>query len=518
MLFNSVEFIFLFLPVTWVGFVVLLKYKGGRLVTVWLTLTSFFFYWYWNSDYILLLLSSILVNFLLGRTLVLSDRLQLERKRLYISGVIFNIALLGYFKYTNFFIDSVNEMSGFDWDVGTIILPIGLSFFTFQQISFLKDSYLDKDIELSFFRYTTFITFFPQLIAGPIVLYKEMMPQFSHLSKFRVWPNLAIGFTIFILGLAKKVLIADPIGQIASSLFMSVEQGYHPSLFEAWGASLSYGFQIYFDFSGYADMAIGLGWMFGIKLPINFMSPYKAINITEFWRCWHMTLSRFLRDYLYIPLGGSRCSSTRWRINLLLTMLIGGLWHGAGWNFILWGGLHGFYLIIHQLYRGWIGSVQTSNIWSGRILTFVVVIIAWTPFRAESLHGTLQIFIGMAGLHGIKFPLLFAPIIDDLPSIITSIGFHGIVAKAMPSIHASTLLVVFPSLLVFVWGMPNVYQWMYQVSPVLELPGYPSLKAIEHRWFLAWSTDFRYSYALAILFFLCLMNLTTNANFIYFQF
>jgi D-alanyl-lipoteichoic acid acyltransferase DltB (MBOAT superfamily) len=260
------------------------------------------------------------------------------------SAIAVNLILLGYFKYANFFADNLNHFAGTALPIGQVILPLGISFFTFTQIAFLVDTYQGKVKEFNFVHYTLFVTYFPHLIAGPVLHHKEMMPQFAKRNVCHLnWDNVAVGLSIFVLGLAKKVLIADSLAEFATPIFSAVAAGGQPMLFEAWIGALAYTLQLYFDFSAYSDMAIGISLMFNVRLPMNFNSPYKATSIIDFWRRWHMTLSRFLRDYLYIPLGGSRNGKAQRYLNLMITMLLGGLWHGAGWTFVIWGGLHGFY-------------------------------------------------------------------------------------------------------------------------------------------------------------------------------
>ncbi|MBF0380251.1 MAG: MBOAT family protein [Magnetococcales bacterium] len=519
MLFNSFGFIFLFLPVTWIGFSLLQSHGKSRYVPIWLSCTSLFFYGYWDYHYVPLLVASVLVNYSFGAGLASLKYKFQTRKLLFVLGLIFNLALLGYFKYTNFFIDNLNAVGDFAFEIELVILPIGLSFFTFQQIAFLTDSYQRKTVELDFFRYATFITFFPQMIAGPIVHHREMMPQLNNWSDSKKMSNLAIGTTIFILGLAKKSLIADSMSEIVSPFYSAVANGYVPTLFEAWGAALAYSFQIYFDFSGYSDMAVGLGWMFGIKLPINFASPYKATNIADFWQRWHITLSRFLRDYLYIPLGGNRVGWLRHRFNLMTVMLLGGMWHGAGWTFLLWGGMHGLYLIIHQWYCRIKKPSHKSSAWRGRTLTFLVVTLAWVPFRADSFDSVWMVYKGMVGLNGFKLSPGFAPLVAQLPDSFVSFGYHGISIKGMGMIDEFSLFILIPMLLLMVFTMPNVYQIMSKTAPAIETKGYPATFITQPSSpMLLWVPSVRSAIIVSILLVSCLVQLNDISEFIYFQF
>ncbi len=307
-----------------------------------------------------------------------------------------NLALLGYFKYSDFFIENFNLV--FDSSVGLLhlTLPLAISFFTFQQIAYLVDSYRQEVKELDFLNYAVFVTFFPQLIAGPIVHHKEMMPQFKNQRAKIINPqNIATGLFIFSVGLFKKVIIADTFASWASKGFDATPV---LTFFEAWATSLSYTFQLYFDFSGYTDMAIGIALMFNIRLPINFNSPYKALNIQDFWRRWHITLSRFLKDYIYIPLGGNRKGNFRTYNNLFLTFVLGGIWHGAGWTFLFWGVLHGGALVIHRLWGLLHFQMKT---WIAWFLTFNFINISWVFFRAKEWDDAIKVLSGMVGLNGV---------------------------------------------------------------------------------------------------------------------
>ena len=333
MLFNSHIFIFFFLPITLLVFHQIGRRGKHRLAISWLVAASFFFYGWWNPPYLGLILISILFNYVLGVSLS-----RIPRKTLLIVGISGNLALLGYFKYANFFTDTLNALTDANIALQQIVLPIAISFFTFQQITYLVDAYRGETQEYNFLHYCLFVTFFPQLIAGPIVHHKEMLPQFAEKSLYKIKAdNLAVGVTIFIIGLFKKVILADGIAVYATPMFDAAEWYDSLTFFEAWCGALAYSLQLYCDFSGYSDMAIGIARMFGVKLPINFYCPYKAHNIIEFWRRRHITLSRFLRDYLYFPIGGNRRGVSRRYVNVMITMLLGGLWHGAGWTFVVWG-------------------------------------------------------------------------------------------------------------------------------------------------------------------------------------
>ena len=340
-----------------------------------------------------------LFNYIIGTSLN-KDRREgnhrFSKKSLLTFGIVSNIALLGYFKYMDFFIENINLASGSEVPLLRLALPLAISFFTFQQIAYLVDSYRQETKEYDFLNYSLFVTFFPQLIAGPIVHHSEMMPQFAKTkNKVKNYRNIAMGLFIFSIGLFKKVVIADTFATWATAGF---DTATTLNLFEAWATSLSYTFQLYFDFSGYTDMAIGAALLFNIKLPINFNSPYKATTIQDFWRRWHITLSRFLKDYVYIPLGGNRKGEFRTYTNLMATFILGGIWHGAGWTFMFWGLLHGMALVVN---RAWSKLGFKLWTWLAWLITFNFINVAWVFFRAKEWDDAVKVLSGMIGLTGI---------------------------------------------------------------------------------------------------------------------
>jgi len=389
--FNSYVFIFIFLPITFFIYFYLNQKKFTEAGKGFLVFSSLFFYSWWNIAYLPIILSSMFFNYAIGNSLNNEEsHHKFSKKSILTFGIVLNLVLLGYFKYTDFFIENINLLSDANIPTLDLALPLAISFFTFQQISYLVDSYKEETKEYGFLNYSLFVTFFPQLIAGPIVHHKEMMPQFAKIrNKIKNYKNIAMGLFIFSIGLFKKVVIADTFSVWATQGFDVAEK---LNLFEAWATSLSYTFQLYFDFSGYTDMAIGVALLFNIKLPINFNSPYKALSIQDFWRRWHITLSRFLKDYVYIFLGGNRKGELRTYNNLLVTFIIGGIWHGAGWTFVFWGLLHGIALVIH---RAW--SKLGFKIWSwlAWFLTFNFINIAWIFFRAKEFEDALRIIKSM---------------------------------------------------------------------------------------------------------------------------
>jgi len=400
LLFNSYEFIFVFLPVTFLIYFYLNHKRLTEASKGFLVFASLFFYSWWNIAYLPIILASMLFNYIIGNSLNnKEDGHRFSKKSILTFGIISNLALLGYFKYSDFLIENINLLGDGNIPTLDLALPLAISFFTFQQISYLVDSYRSETKEYDFLNYALFVTFFPQLIAGPIVHHKEMMPQFDKIrNKVKNYKNITLGLFIFSIGLFKKVVIADTFAIWATAGFDTAST---LNLFEAWATSLSYTFQLYFDFSGYTDMAIGLALLFNIKLPINFNSPYKATDIQDFWRRWHITLSRFLKDYVYIPLGGNRRGEFGTYTNLLATFIIGGIWHGAGWTFIFWGFLHGIALVIHRVW-----STLGFKLWSwlAWLITFNFVNIAWVFFRAKEWDDAVKVLSSMFSLNNVVLP------------------------------------------------------------------------------------------------------------------
>ena len=462
MLFNSPEFVFGFLPLTLLGFFAFARF-GAPLALAWLTLASLAFYAWWNPAWLPLLLASISLNFIAGREIARRPR----ARNVFVAAIAINLVALAYFKYSGFLVESAAWLFGSTWRWQGSELPLGISFFTFTQIAFLVDVYQRKAADFNPVRYGLFVTYFPHLIAGPILHHREMMPQFARPDIFRFDASrLADGSVIFILGLFKKTVLADAFGSYARPAFTAA--GEHPlSLFESWGAALSYTLQIYFDFSGYSDMAIGLALMIGITLPMNFNAPYKARNIAEFWRRWHMTLSRFLRDYLYIPLGGNLHGLARQQANLLITMLLGGLWHGAGWTFVIWGGLHGLYLMV---FHGWRRGIERwrparCGPWAALafalvawLATFLAVVVAWVFFRAADLGSALSMLRGMAGVHGAVLPDQIIGLIPALASVADGAGKVPYLADGtvMGCVEMITMIALGMAIVLFTPTLPDL--------------------------------------------------------------
>ncbi len=487
MLFNSDVFVFLFVPITVAGFYLLATAGWRWLAILWLVLGSLFFYGWWNPAFLVLIAVSIVVNYGFGLALVRAGPGRRNRAVL-VAGIAFNLLLLGYYKYVNFLLANVNALLGTRWVVAGVILPLGISFFTFTQIAFLVDAARGEAREYSFLHYCLFVTFFPHLIAGPILHHREMMPQFGLPELGRLeGENFAVGSTIFAIGLFKKIMLADQVAVYASPVFAAAQAGDAVTMLQAWQAALAYTLQIYFDFSGYSDMAIGLARLFGIRLPLNFASPYRARNIIDFWRRWHMTLSRFLRDYLYIPLGGNRRGAARRYVNLMIVMLLGGLWHGAAWTYVIWGGLHGVYLVVNNLWQRVWGS-EPRSVWTGwasRLTTVLGVVVAFVFFRADSVGAALNVLAGMGGWHGMT-----------AGTKVRGIRFAAI-------------------LLVFAMVAPNTQEIMRAFRPSFE-----PVPAPAGRWAagIVWRPTRVHAALTGLLALAALTHLWTTSEFIYFQF
>ena len=495
MLFQSREFIFLFLPIVLSVFIFLRNKGQLQLLLTWTLAASLFYYAYWYPPFLLLFSISIVGNFFIGK--ILSKN---RSKTILALGICANFSALFYYKYTGFIVSVFQEIFP-NLYAPEIILPIGISFFTFQQIAYLVDVYQGKVYDAHFVTYALFVSFFPHLIAGPLVHHQEMMPQFENaLKKRKLSEDLAVGFTIFAIGVFKKTFIADSIGRYVDEFFghIALYPQYQPDSLESWAAAITFGLQIYFDFSGYSDMAVGLSRLFGVVLPVNFWSPYRSPNIIAFWRRWHITLSRVLRDYLYLPLGGNRNGVFLRYLNLMIVMLIGGLWHGASWKFLLWGGMHGLFLIINHFWN-WLKIKLKFQFESqilliiGTVLTYLAVNIAWVPFRASSLETTMRIYNGM----------------------------FGFFTKLEPSnvyYYSNYQLAWIVILLSWVFFLPNTQIWMSRYGPVLDIyrqfkPGQEQ----EEKWW-KWEPNIKWAIYVGLLFFIGLCSIRDSEAFIYFQF
>jgi len=479
MLFNSYEFIFIFLPITLLIYFTLAKYRLTKLATASLVVASLAFYSYWDMRYLPLLLGSIVFNYTIGSCIE-----KTRNKYLLAVAIVINLSLLGYFKYTGFFMRSCNDILGTSLLVPEIILPLGISFFTFTQTAYLVDAYRGETQKYNILTYSLFVTLFPHLIAGPILYHKDMIPQFSKLRNFVFsQKNMALGIAMFTMGLFKKVVIADSLAPWVKVVFDNTDK---VNFIDAWAGAIGYTLQLYFDFSGYSEMAIGLGFMFNFVLPINFNSPYKATSIIDFWRRWHITLCIFLKNYLYIPLGGNRNGEMKRIRNLMVTMLLGGLWHGAGWTFVIWGGLHGCYLAVNHMWRKTGFSIPSLLAW---LLTFISVVIGWVFFRANNIHDAFAIMQAMAGLKGVTFLISLEPNFAFFNRIFADFEvFHFLKAGEIELIVLAVLMLV-------VTTVNNPYQHIVNFKP-----------------------NWKWVISIAIAFVIALLELTQVSEFLYFQF
>lgn len=450
----------------------------------WLALCSLVFYGWWSYTCLFILLASICFNYFLAYRIYQLKDAKLYRRILIIIGITLNLLLLFYFKYMNFFVNQIFSGSSV---VNNIILPLGISFFTFTQITYLLDIYRDKAEPDNFVNYVLFVTFFPHLIAGPILYHNEMIVQFkSNLFNKLMFPNMATGITLFVFGLFKKVVIADSLAPYVNNVFDAVASANAITFLTSWLGAFGYTLQLYFDFSGYSDMACGLALLFNIKLPANFYSPYKARSIIEFWKRWHISLSRYLKDYLYIPLGGSKKGNKY--INLFLTMVIGGAWHGAGWTFMLWGALHGFYLIVNHMWRKYLGSYIKLNSTISLIITFCAVVVGWVPFRSKDIYTAREFLLTMFGFKGLilqinEYNLLFALIILCL--------------------------------LLFVFISPNTLEITGYYEPMLKIYDLSIYDNINR---FKWNPNLSWSVIIAVLWTASILGLIRVSEFLYYQF
>jgi alginate O-acetyltransferase complex protein AlgI len=488
--FNSYPyFVFLALVVLAIR---LLKKGAPTAPRMFLLVASYLFYAWWRADFLMLLCGSTLVNYLLGRQIE-KDRAQARFGRgLLIAGLVFNLGLIAIFKYDTLFVGTADRLLGVGLPIPHFFLPLAISFFTFEQISYLVDAHAGKTHNYTLLDYALFVAYFPHLIAGPIVRHNDLIPQFRQARTGN--DELATGVTLFTIGLAKKSLIADNLAPFADAIFNAAGRGVHTGFTDSWLGALFYAFQIYFDFSAYSDMALGSSVMLGIRLPVNFHSPYKSSSIIEFWRRWHISLSAFLRDYLYFPLGGNRLGRTRRYLNLFITMLLGGLWHGANWTFMLWGGLHGLYLAINHAFRHATKGMrappkvlQMPLRVASVALTFTATSLAWIVFRASDLHAARNLAGGLIGLG------------------------HSAIVSFSPLAAASLLL-----LFGLVWFMPNSMELMWRHRPALPSP-YPDQPVVSARR-LAWQPTPWNAAVYGLICILAVLALSNLKPFIYFQF
>lgn len=551
MLFNSYSFIFVFLPLTVLGYMAVNR-LGSRVASLgWLVACSLLFYGVWNPINLAIILPSIAVNY----ALALGIRAQLAYSTprttvanvLVAVGVVANLCFLGYFKYKNFFLGSINDLVGTQYALTSVILPLGISFITFQKIAFLADVRSGAIRDFDLFDFLIFVFFFPQLIAGPIVHYREMMPQFAQIESRLNPENVAVGLSIFAIGLFKKVVLADGIAPYVPATFEAAVNGDSISFFQAWIAALAYTFQIYFDFSGYSDMAIGLARIFGIKLPMNFNSPLKASSIIEFWSRWHITLTRFLTAYVYTPMVMSLTRKRMARglpvigrkrptigafITLLawptiFTMFLSGFWHGAGYTFLAWGVLHGLYLTINHAWRQWRpkwDKAAYERIMKplGFVITFVAVVVGLVLFRATTIDSAWRILRGMFGVDGVSVPVAILNRAGSLGQWMQDIGISGDMTSGATFTYAVIWIV---TLFLIATVMPNSLEIMQRYQPALYFE--PKAKqpsaavpaasvSVRRSMVLTWNT--RWAFVMAALFIFGALGLSRPSEFLYWQF
>lgn len=490
MLFNSPQFIFIFLPVVFAGYFLLASFAPLSVSRAWLAGCSLFFYGFWNPRYLPLILLSIIVNFLIGRLLILH-----KKKAVLIAGIVFNLGLLGYYKYFDFFLTNLNLLFSTDMPLLNLVLPLAISFFTFQQISYLADCYKGKVESYNLINYVLFITFFPHLIAGPIVHHRVMMPQFQSTKNLKInFENIALGIFVFSIGLFKKVILAD---NFSTTVLDGMNYLDTITFFDAWTVILSYTFQLYFDFSGYSDMAIGLALLFNIRLPINFDSPYKAANFQEMVSRWHITLTRFLYEYVYYPMNrwlskrffaASRfklSTNTKTSINVLLLFLLSGIWHGAGWNFIIWGLLMGAGVVVYRIWSKWSIRLPLFLAWG---LTFGYVNFILVFFRISDLDQALLLIKAMLGLNGFIFP-------EQLSQVLSPLSTVGVRFESTPLKDKYQAIGLIILGFIIILGFKNTSEKMKGFKPKLI-----------------------YAIFIVIIFVYSVLNLTKVSEFLYFKF
>jgi D-alanyl-lipoteichoic acid acyltransferase DltB (MBOAT superfamily) len=468
MLFSSWNFMVYFLPVTLAVFYLIpSSWRTAR--KLWLIGASFFFYGYWKVEYVPLLMFSILANYAVAESIIRSIK---WGRTILTVGVSLNLLLLGYFKYTNFAVHFLGHLVQRDLGHFDIILPLAISFFTFTQISYLVDVYRDRSAHYRFLDYSLFVVLFPHLIAGPIVRHWEIIPQFLNRELKANRENFGVGITLFLFGLFKKY-IADSVALYADDVYDGALQHAALSTFDAWIGTVAFALQIYFDFSSYSDMAIGLARMFGVKFPCNFDSPYQATSVIVFWERWHRTLTRFLREYVYYSLGGNRRGHFRQILNIMATMFLSGLWHGAGWTYVIWGCLHGAFIVINHQWRLWVERMKWSlNHWTYRgasaLLTFIVLSLAWTFFRASNLAVAGKVLANMLALNGLSLPDQLFKHGGFRDKFLTPLGLHFINTQALDIKHYENAFGTIALLLAICWAMPNTQQLLSKYDPILE--------------------------------------------------
>lgn len=515
MLFNSHLFILFFLPITFGSFWWIKTRSGNLAARRWALCITFVFFAWWHPPDLLVLWGSLVGNYFIGRRLL--NYPPGKARGTLVAGIVFNLTLLGYFKYTRLITATAHWMAGGDFVLGSVILPLGISFFTFQQIAYIVDCSRGEADRYVFFDYCLFVTFFPHLNAGPIIHHRELMEEFT---SDRRCSSLLIaqGLTLFVIGLCKKVILADTVATYVAPVFGAAAAGHSPAFLDAWLGTLAYTGQLYFDFSGYSDMAIGVGLLFGVHLPVNFASPYKSLSISEFWRRWHITLSRFLRTYLYFPLGGSRQGRNRTSANLLITMLLGGLWHGANWTFVAWGGLHGLALAVNHRFTAAIEGTPFARLLDstlGRLAcwtaTFLGVIAGWVLFRADSFGSAWRIWRGMVGLNGLVLQDRHAALLRHLGLPVSKFAEIGTPTFLNPNLPTLAAIL---GLLLLAFLAPN----SQTITGLAVGKGVPQDALPRWAAWLRWRPSLLWAAATALCGLVGMLYMTQLSEFLYFQF
>jgi len=544
MLFNSAEFLFGFVPVALLGFYLLGRFSRVSAIR-WLIVVSLAFYGWWRPLNVLIIAPSIIINFVLASALLRLNRNEdslRASKAVLLLGILFNVVFLGIFKYTDFLAGTINDVFGTNLILRHIILPLGISFITFQKIAFLIDVQAGRVRSFTFQNYCTFVLFFPQLIAGPIVHYREMMPQFEAASCRFEKENVAVGLTLLLFGLFKKVVLADSMAPLVSPIYEHAALGGHISFVMAWMAAIGFTLQIYFDFSGYTDMALGLARFFGIKLPPNFNSPLRAPSIIDFWLRWHMTLTRFLTAYLYNPLvlsltrrrlangrpgfGGRNTTAGAFisllMVPTLLTMFVSGLWHGAGYGFIVWGLLNGVYITINH---GW--RLVAARLWSdrrsyarfarvpGQLITFITVSATMLFFRAPTIKSALDLVKGIAGLNGVGLPQELLGRLGPLAGILNRIGVTGEPWNGHDFISAGRWICL---LLLIALALPNTLRILDRYEPALGVKPNSTKPATGKMRILEWGPSLSWAIAMSAVAAIAIVSMGGPSQFLYWQF
>jgi len=520
MLFNSYVFVLIFLPAA-----LLLYHLFYRIGSAWaaaaLTLASFVFYAWWDISFLPLLIASIVFNYFVGLSITRWRNVGSFglAKLVMATGIAIDLSVLMHFKYSYFFSRELSQLSGIELGMASVVLPLGISFYTFTQVAYLADCLQGKASERNLIYYALFVSYFPHQIAGPILHHSEMIWQFRSRNAFEATKTLfPVGLGMFAIGLFKKVVIADNFAPQVNPVFELAEAGHAIGLFEAWGGALGYYFQLYFDFSAYSDMAIGLSLLFGVKLPLNFDSPYKSTSIIEFWRRWHITLSRFLRNYLYFALGGNRKGKVRRYVNLMVTMALGGLWHGAGYTFLVWGAIHGALLAINH---GWRAIVTRSRLLTAAnrfattkvaawAITTLCVVLAWVFFRAHSVSGAWHLASAMFSLDNLVAP----PFLQPFLSGISGIRFDNNIWLTKTGGGSNVYFLMLGLGFVIVLTFPNAAMLFSQHAPTIGMQ--PSEE--NFGWSLRWKPTILWAVFLSAILAFAFTRIGANSTFLYFNF